>query len=331
VATARRPIGVADKGIFTSESADFEGGAGLWGESLQVGPRARLNLGPLDRLLIVRLPENYSGATSDSHLVQLWLAGRPSNTAAAYSRDADSFLGFLESEAICLQDAKVDHVVRYVETLTGAPATVARKVRSLKSLLTYAHRTGYTVFNVGKVLRAPSIPNRLHERILTEETVKALIQAAAPGRDRLLIALLYYAGSRITETLGLSWKDLGPGNATFHGKGGKTRTVAIPEDLIAELRKLRWADDTNDSAVFKSSWGNRLCRREGCRVVHEAADAIGEKASPHWLRHAHASHSLDHGAPIHLLQACLGHSSVATTSKYLHVRPNEGTSQFLNF
>ena len=153
----------------------------------------------------MRFPEDYSGATSDLHLVQLWLAGRPTSTVATYQREAAKFLDFLESEKIGLQETMVAHVVKFTETLSGAPATVARQVYSIQSLLSYAHKTGYTVFNVGKVLRAPSVPNKLNERILDVDTVKALIKAAGKGCDRLLITFLYYVGSRITETVQTSW------------------------------------------------------------------------------------------------------------------------------
>lgn len=278
----------------------------------------------------MRLPENYSGATSDKHLVQLWLSGRPENTAIAYSRDAQMFLEFLESENVGLQEAKVDHVVRYAESLVGSPATKARRIRSVKSLMKYAHQTGYTVFNVALILKAPSVRDTLHERILNEETVQGLLAAAEPGRNYLLIKLLYAAGSRITETVNLTWADLSIDRVTFHGKGGKTRTVKLSAQFVNELRKLRWKNDTDHSLVFKSRRGNPLCVREARQIIYETADAIGEKASPHWLRHAHASHALDNGAPIHLVQATLGHANVATTSRYLHARPNEGSSQFLN-
>ena len=86
-----------------------------------------------------------------------------------------------------------------------------------------------------------------------------------------------------------------------------------------------------DAPVFRSRTGKALDRSRVLRIVQEAAKRAGVDGdvSPHWLRHAHATHSLERGAPIHLVQATLGHASIATTSRYLHARPSQSSAQFL--
>jgi integrase/recombinase XerD len=117
---------------------------------------------------------------------------------------------------------------------------------------------------------------------------------------------------------------------TVFGKGRKTRTILLKQDIWDELMQLK-GDRSNDEPVFKSRKGGHINRHQLWRIVAAAAKRAGieGKVSPHWLRHAHASHSLDRGAPIHLVQQTLGHESVATTSRYLHARPNDSSSLYL--
>ena len=89
-------------------------------------------------------------------------------------------------------------------------------------------------------------------------------------------------------------------------------------------------DASDDAPVFPSRKGGSLDTRQVHRIVRAAGDRVGvEGVSPHWLRHAHASHALERGAPIHLVQATLGHASVATTGVYLHARPTESSGRYL--
>ncbi len=157
-------------------------------------------------------------------------------------------------------------------------------------------------------------------------------------RNRVVLLLLYASGLRVSELCQLTWKDLKPrgesGQVTVLGKGSKTRTVLLPESVWNEIMQLRGSKSAGD-AVFCSRMGDdkgrHLDRTQVYRIVAAAAKRAGieAKVSPHWLRHAHASHSLEHGAPIHLVQATLGHSDITTTSRYLHARPNDSSAMYL--
>jgi integrase/recombinase XerD len=274
----------------------------------------------------MRLPEDYSGARNDQHLVELWLNGRPATTQRAYRTVARQLLEGLGS----LREATVADLVAWTETLTGKPGTRARKVATAKSLFAYAHRTGYCLFNIGSAVRVPKLPSKLHERIVEEAVVRDIMGVEGSARDIALIRFLYASGARISEAMGLSFKHLGPDRVTLNGKGAKMRTVVIPTVIVSELQALRTDEDTDGSPVFKNYQGGRLSARYARKIVKRAATVVGKEAmSPHWLRHAHASHALDRGAPIHLVKESLGHANVASTSRYLHARPNQGSGQFL--
>jgi integrase/recombinase XerD len=153
-------------------------------------------------------------------------------------------------------------------------------------------------------------------------------------RNRALLTVMYFAGLRISEACGLCWRDVQPrdvaGQITVFGKGGKTRNILLPASTWRTLAGLRRTAGPDDP-VFRSRKGGRLDASAIHRVVKAAAERAGldPAISAHWLRHVHASHALDRGAPIHLVQATLGHSSVATTGRYLHARPTDSSARYL--
>lgn len=273
-----------------------------------------------------------SGALDDGHLVTLWLAQRPESTRRVYEPVAQDFQLALKGASI--RDVDAATVIGWAEQLEGEPSTRARKVSTVKSLLTFAWRTGYTVHNVGRVLRCVKVPSKVHERILEEPEMKELFAAASPGRDRAFLRLMYVSGARISELVTLRWVDLGqPGRMTVLGKGKKVRTLVVPQAVLNEVRALKPQGAELTAPVFtsKRAPGSPLDVRDAREIVYRARRAAHQdrRVAPHWLRHSHATHALDHGCPIHRLQASLGHANVSTTSVYLHVRPNEGSSDFI--
>lgn len=273
---------------------------------------------------------------SDKELIDLWLHDKTPNTVDAYRRDAEEFRWFIEDKP--LSRVVLNDLMFYSDALKQqgrAPATVNRKLSAVKSLLSYGVMIGYLPINAGAPLKLPKLDNSLAERILSESQVLRLIGAASAGRDRILLRFLYESGCRVSELVGLIWKNLQPrddaGQVRILGKGNKTRVVLLTPQLWADLMFLR-ASDSLDTPVFKSQRsGRKLVRSE----VNELVTRVAKKAeipgnvSPQWLRHAHASHSLERGAPIHLVQATLGHRNLQTTGRYLHARPSDSSSRYL--
>ncbi len=272
-------------------------------------------------------------ADSDAELVRLWLHGRSPRTLAAYRAEARAFLGFVAKpiRAVALRDLHA-----YADTLAGlAPASRACRLGAVKSLLSFASRLGYVSFNVGAAIRLPAVRNTRAERIMTPGDVHRMLALEPHPRNAAMLHLLYGAGLRISELCSLTWRDLVPrdeaGQVTVFGKGGQTRAVLLPASVWRSLIALR-GEAGPEAPVFASrSGGGHLNQASVHRAVKAAAQRAGLPASvsTHWLRHAHASHALDRGAPISLVQATLGHASVATTGRYLHARPGDSSGRYL--
>src|SRR5262249_8762962 len=190
----------------------------------------------------------------------------------------------------------------------------ARALAAVKSLLAFGHRLGYLPFDVGGAVRLPRLKQGLAARILSEAEVHRQLALEPAARNRALLRLAYAGGPRGAQAAALRRRDLQPrgegeGQVTVYGKGGKTRTVLLPASVWADLVALRGADEVGagaaaaapDAPVFGSRKG---AGREGLRVrqvqrlVEAAARRAGLRAgvSPHWPRHAHATHALERGA-----------------------------------
>lgn len=271
---------------------------------------------------------------TDLQLVATWVARFASpHTRRKYQATADSFLAFLGRP---LAEATLADLQAYLRTLESkASATQANAAATLKSLFKFAQEVGALRFNIGAAVKAPPVKNTLAERILAEADAMRMIALEPDARNRAFLSVLYGGGLRISEGIGLRWRDLSPrdqaGQATVYGKGGKTRTVLLSANTWRQLIVLQEAYPP-DAFVFRGrSAGYGLSAVRAHRIVKAAAARAGlsGEVSAHWLRHAHASHALDRGAPIHLVQATLGHASVATTGRYLHARPTESSARFL--
>jgi integrase/recombinase XerD len=272
---------------------------------------------------------------ADAQLIQLWVHGKSRHTRRYYQADAKAFLNFVGKPLAQVTLADVQDFADFLETSNLAPSSRGRTLSSVKSLLAFGNRIGMLAVNVGALLKAPAAKNTLAERILSEAEVQKLISLETNLRNQVMLKLLYAGGLRVSELCGLRWRDLqarseAEGQINVYGKGGKTRVVLLPVTIWKELVSLREAAGFNDP-VFRSQKGGHLHPSQVMRIVRAAAHRAGIDAnvSPHWLRHAHASHALDRGAPIHLVQATLGHASIATTGRYLHARPQDSSARYL--
>jgi integrase/recombinase XerD len=163
-------------------------------------------------------------------VVSLWLSLKTSaHTRRAYASEASRFLEFVRKP---LTSVTLTDLQAWAETLgQGSPASQNRALTAVKSLLSFGHETGYLPFNVGIAIKLRPNRDALAQRILEESEVARLIEAAAPGRNRVLLKLLYVSGVRVSEVCGLKWCDALPrqdaGQITVFGKGGKTRTILL--------------------------------------------------------------------------------------------------------
>jgi integrase/recombinase XerD len=282
-------------------------------------------------------------ARNDGQVVEMWLHGRSEHTVGAYRADVERLLSFVGSgvglRQVSLKDLQdfADYL-RELPTREGtrrADGSVSRALSSVKSLLKFAHRLGYTPYDVGTALRLPKLKNKLAERILTEEQVMRIITLETDLRNAVLLRLLYASAGRVSEISGLTWNDLQDrttgGQVTLYGKGGKTRVVLLTADTWAALQTLRGSAGPDDPVFRSRKYGGHINPAHIFRIVRNAARRAGVdgNVSPHWFRHSHASHALDRHAPVHVVQATLGHASLATTSRYVHARPTESSALYL--
>jgi integrase/recombinase XerD len=274
-------------------------------------------------------------AETDEQLIALWLHGRSKHTQRAYSADTQHFFIFTKKSLRQIKLADIQEFENSLAEQKLEQSSINRTLAAVKSLISFGHRIGYLPFDIGRPVKLTAAKDTLAERILSESEVQLIIASEANPRNRLILKMLYCSAVRISELSNLKWKDLQEredgGQVTVFGKGNKTHTVLLPQSIWAELAAYR-NGSADDMPLFKSRKGNKLCCSQILRIVKKAADRAGisKAVSPHWFRHSHASHALEHNAPIHLVQQTLAHSSVATTGRYLHARPQDSSSRYLN-
>jgi hypothetical protein len=265
------------------------------------------------------------------------LTASSQNTVDAYRRDVTSFadwagrLGLDGPETV---DRRM--LRRYLAFLTTkqlARRTIARQASGLRRYFDWLRRRGIITADPTVGLSAPSDPGRL-PRVLDATELDHLLDAAAPEdepvwrrlRDDAVLELLYGSGVRVSElcSLDVDSLDLRAGAARVWGKGSKQRRVPLTEPAVDALRGwLRHRDEAptpvdavTETALFVNGRGRRLTPRDVRRILDRRST---EPTHPHALRHTFATHLLDHGADLRVVQELLGHSDVATTQRYTHV------------
>ena len=281
------------------------------------------------------LQNKITNAQSDRELIFLWMGDKSPTTQVSYRSTVEKFLEFIDKP---LAEVKLEDLQLWKRGLEARfkPTTAANKVLVIKSLFSFCLRVGYLTTNIGSFVKPPKAKETIAERILDKYEVKRLIDCANCQRDRLMLSLMYGCGLRISEVINLTWNDLRKngegGKATVFGKGGKTRVVLIQPKLWKQLKDFEKLTKVNQW-VFVSRNQRKMERSVVHRMIKRVCKRTGidERTSSHWLRHSHASHSLEAGCNLRLLQQSLGHASVTTTERYLHISPDAGSSQFIEF
>jgi tyrosine recombinase XerD len=295
-----------------------------------------------------------SDATPDGDRVELaleaeeflvWLAserGRARNTLQAYRRDLLAYQAWLARHGLDLLGVATGDLVAFVaeRRSSGAATTsIARQIAAIRMLHRYLaverHRPDDPTARLDGVKVPSGIP-----KPLTEGQVTSLLDAVIGNephhrRDRALLELLYATGARISEIVGLSLGDIDFDDALVRlfGKGSKERIVPYGRSAAAALDDwfstsgraamvpFRWKRRDDAEAVFLNRRGGRLSRQGAWLIIKHYGQAAGitDELSPHVLRHSCATHLLDHGADLRIVQEMLGHASISTTQVYTRV------------
>jgi len=279
--------------------------------------------------------EQQSKTIIDSFLDNLWMErGLSENTLQAYRSDLYAFAVWLSQKSVSITDAQSIDILNYLsEQGTRSARTSARRLSSLRRLYEYLVREGQMNHDPAAKIDSPRLGRPLPKSI-TEEEVEALINApdtaSALGlRDRAMLEVLYATGLRVSELIGLrlSQVNLRQGVVRVMGKGNKERLVPLGEEAVQWLEKYQrearlslFKLEAND-VMFPSNRGKLMTRQTFWHAIKRYALVAGiqKNLSPHVLRHAFATHLLNHGADLRVVQMLLGHSDISTTQIYTHV------------
>jgi integrase/recombinase XerD len=272
--------------------------------------------------------------------------GTARNTLDSYSRDLRRYAVHLQLAGISDFTAVTsDEVTSFGVALREgdaehpplAASSSARALVAVRGLHKFAHADGITEHDPAREVRPPAPPKRLPKALPVEDVLRLLDMSCAEDersmRDRALLELLYSTGARISEAVGLDIDDIDDGERTvlLDGKGGKQRLVPIGRPAVEAVRaylvRARPALATRGrgtAAVFLNARGSRLSRQSAWQALKTNAERAGISAtvSPHTLRHSFATHLLEGGADVRVVQELLGHASVTTTQVYTMVTVN---------
>ena len=279
-----------------------------------------------------------SVATIEQFADAAWLErGLSRNTLASYQSDLRHCADWLAEHAGCaLLDARRDHVLAYLAAGVESgvrPRTSARRLSTLRQFFQWAVRDLHLDHDPTARVDSPRLGRPL-PKSLSEAEVEALLQApdtsTAEGlRDRAMLEVLYATGLRVSELVGLQPDQLGlaQGVVRVVGKGGKERLVPLGDEAVSWLRRFNGSARVDllggrpADALFPTRRGRGMTRQAFWYRIkkHAARAGIRQSLSPHTLRHAFATHLVNHGADLRVVQLLLGHSSLSTTQIYTHV------------
>ena len=262
----------------------------------------------------------------DAFCDALWLEdGLSKNTIASYRADLEQLSSFLKDKH--LSGVREENLFAFLASKKGRASSAARRVSTLKRFYQYCVRERRMEADPTLKLEPPRRVPRF-PKTLSEADVEALL--AAPDtqtplglRDRAMLELLYATGLRVSELVGLKTfqVSLESGVVRVMGKGSKERLVPLGEEAVSWILKYLSIRSSDSDALFITSRGGGMTRQAFWHLIRRyGRRAIpGKKLSPHVLRHAFATHLINHGADLRVVQLLLGHADISTTQIYTHV------------
>ena len=269
--------------------------------------------------------------------------GLSSNSISAYKRDLSKFSDYLVNEKLDFERLSEDEIISFEVWLKGlgmAVTSINRNISALKSFYKYLAQEFSTNNPVSAVLSS-KVPRRLPKALTIKEITSLIDSTKREGdpislRDHAIIELLYGTGARVSEIVGIDINDFAQSDVEgnpittlkLRGKGSKERIVPLGsfaknalDEYLVRIRPNLLSKSKSarvETALFLNQRGSRLSRQSAWQMISDAADSTGlsGKVSPHVFRHSYATHLLDGGADIRVVQELLGHASVTTTQIY---------------
>lgn len=283
--------------------------------------------------------------SKDAEAFLLWLTverGRAANTVASYRRDLRKYEQFLADRDSSAQEATENDVETFVRSLQAqgeAVASTARRLAAVRMLHSYLVAEDVRPDNPSARVEGVRVPTGVPKPLSLPEVESLLSSVVGEDclamRDRALLEFLYATGARISEACDLNLDDLDLNSRVVRlfGKGSKERVVPFGRTAESHLRAYLdvggrqslvpdyWARQGDREAVFLTNKGRRLNRQKAWNIVRDAgiSSGIAQELSPHVLRHSCATHMLEHGADLRIVQEMLGHATISTTQIYTKV------------
>jgi integrase/recombinase XerC len=296
--------------------------------------------------LHARIPfmaENIS-TNIEQFLLFLESRGRSKNTVTNYRVDLEQFREYLLRQGISDVSGIDSQSVRvYLSNIIGfgiAKSSAARKLSAVRGFIRWLSSREVLDYGVAAGLKGPKLPSSLPRALSFEETEKLLTEGPENGkhyqRDRLILELLYGSGLRVSELIDLNWENIETDQRMIRvfGKGSKERLVPFGPGVkkLLEDWKLLSKEGTKGPLFLSEKGAERLTVRTVHRLVQRAALRVGiYGVSPHTLRHCFATHLLERGAPLRVVQELLGHESIAATQRYLSITAEQMKRSYMEY
>ncbi len=273
----------------------------------------------------------------DVAILGSWLFQKGKKTQRYYRRIVQVFFGYYPG--LTLKTTEVTHLALFLKTY-GITADSTRNTykNALSSLFSFATKTGYIPRNPALALESIKTPDQIYSKVLSKAQVEQMIFKEKSLRNKMILKILYFTGLRVEEISQLrktSFQSTENGVIMMvEGKGRKVRSLHLPAHLSSEI--FQYAENLPSEYLFTTQKNcfeayQPLSTSQIFRIVKRAAKTakLSVAPSPHWLRHTSATHAIEAGAPIHVVQRSLGHESISTTGKYLDLRPKESVGDYL--
>lgn len=254
--------------------------------------------------------------------------GLSKNTLEAYRRDLSNFFDFCNDIDISkIQRTQINSYVRNLHEKKYSPTSIMRKIASLRGFFKWACANEKTKSNPTLTLEQPKIPQKL-PKVMTAEEINSILNQDLSKLHRVIIELLYGCGLRVSELVNLKINDYDLNGKYLEctGKGSKDRIVPLGKKAISAIKNYLPEREYNlqkynlqSKQLLINEKGKQVTRQEVYTFIHEQGKKLHKAISPHTLRHTFATHLLENGADLRVVQELLGHSDVSTTQLYTHI------------
>lgn len=253
--------------------------------------------------------------------------GLSQNTTDSYRRDLYEFADYSNCETNEVNRNILSTFIRYLKEKNLAPTSIIRKVASLRGFFKWAYSMELISTNPASTLEQPKIPQRL-PKVISLKEIEELLHSGLNPLQAVIIELLYSCGLRVSELVNLKTTDIDTNSRYLRcfGKGSKERIIPIGHQAIDKLKNYMPERDflikkynLDTKRLLITETGRLINRQDIYTFIHERGKLIHKNISPHTLRHSFATHLLENGADLRVVQELLGHSDVSTTQLYTHV------------